>query len=51
MVPAVTGTGALNVACCHPVADSPVKLTLASFVLPVLFHSEPVWVPVLPVPL
>ena len=48
MVFAVTGTGALKVACCQPVAVSPLKVTVASFVLPVLFHSEPACVPVLP---
>ncbi len=37
-------------AVCQPLALSPVKVTLASC-LPELSHSEPTWVPVLPLPL
>ena len=47
---AATGRGAPKVAVCHPVAVSPVKEADASFV-PLAAHSEPVWVPVFPVPL
>jgi hypothetical protein len=45
-----TETGLVRVAVCHPVALSPVNVTVASRVPPV-FHSEPVCVPVLPLPL
>ena len=47
MVPAVTATGVLKFACCHPEADSPEKVTVASRV-PVELQRLPVWVPVLP---
>jgi hypothetical protein len=50
VVLAVTATGEAKVACCQPPADSPLKVTLASRV-PAAFHSDPVWVPVLPEPL
>ena len=45
MVLAVTGTGLVNRACCQPLADSLVKVTVASRV-PVLVHRDPTWVPV-----
>ncbi len=50
MVSAVTATGVAKVACCQPVAVSLLNVTVASRV-PVLLHSDPVWVPVFPVPL
>ena len=46
MVPAVTGNGVEKLACCQPVAVSPVKVTVARRV-PVLVQRVPVWVPVL----
>ena len=50
MVLAVTATGVAKVACCQPLAVSLVKVTDASRV-PVEVQSDPMWVPVLPVPL
>ena len=44
-MPGVTVTGLEKVAVCQPLAVSLVKVRVASFV-PVLDHSEPVWVPV-----
>ena len=50
MVFAVTDTGAAKFTCCQPLADSAPKVAVASWV-PVDVHSDPVWVPVLAVPL
>ena len=49
-MPAVTATGVAKVAVCQPVAVSLVKVTWPSRPPPAS-HSEPTWVPVLPVPL
>ena len=46
----MTATGVPNFACCQPLAVSLMNVTVASRV-PVLLHSDPVWVPVLPLPL
>ena len=46
----MTATGVAKVACCQPVAVSPVNVTVASRV-PAAVHSDPVCVPVLPAPL
>ena len=50
MVFAVTATGVARSTCCHPVADSPVKVAEASLV-PVEDHSVPTCVPVFVLPL
>ena len=50
MVPAVTGTALLKLACCQPPGDSAVKVTVASCV-PSRAQTLPVWVPELPAPL
>ena len=50
VVPAVRAYGVERVAVCHPLAVSPLKVTLASRA-PEVDQSDPVWVPVLPVPL
>ena len=47
---AAIATGVAKLTCCQPLAVSPPKVALASRV-PVLLHSEPMWVPVLPLPL
>ena len=49
-VPAETGTGEAKLACCHPDADSFVKVTLERSV-PLRVHRWPTCVPVLPLPL
>ena len=46
VVPAVTLTGVAKRAVCQPEADSPLNVTDASFLPPVV-HSDPVWVPAL----
>ena len=43
-------TGVAKLACCQPLAVSPVKVTVASLT-PAEFHSDPVWVPVFAAPL
>ena len=50
MVFAATATGPEKVTCCHPVADSPVKVAVARSD-PEIDHRLPMWVPVLPAPL
>ena len=50
VVPTVSAYGVESVAVCHPLVVSPVKVTLASRV-PDVDQSDPVCVPVLPVPL
>jgi hypothetical protein len=50
VVPAVTWTGLAKVSVCHPVGDSPLKVPVASWV-PVAVQSDPVWGPMLPLPL
>ena len=46
----MTATGDAKFACCQPLALSLLNVTVASRV-PVPFHNDPVWVPVLPLPL
>lgn len=50
VVPAPTATGAAKSTCCHPVAVSSANVAVANRV-PAAVHSEPVWLPVFPLPL
>lgn len=47
---AVTAIGEAKVATCHPLADSPLKVTLPNWI-PVDVHKYPMCVPILVVPL